>query len=208
MHMRLHKATLIFLLLGCTFLWADANEVQERKVKDSGLGFSLSSGQSVFFSQSFEPLEPWHGYYTLGFHIEEKGIGVWYYDPYLGRYERTSKQVYYLEFGYGRRQLLFQDKMAGEFLPHGSFEVGVSAYIKRFGKMSEFFKDASLVWDPYVQAGFGASIYTGQAIYRVEMGYLCTISALGFATYMPESNFPGYKGAFLKMIISSGQKRR
>ena len=189
-------------------LSAAANEDQERKVKDSGLGFSLSSGQSIFFSQSFKPLDTRHGYYTLGFHIEEKGIGIWYYDPYLGRYERTSKQVYYLEFGYGRRRLWFQDKMAGEFLPHSSFEVGASAYIKRVGKLAEFFKDASLVWDPYVQLGFGASIFTGHAIYRVEMGYLCTLSTLDWTSYLSESTFPGYEGAYLKMIISSGQKRR
>jgi hypothetical protein len=206
MHIKLHKATLILLLLGCTILSADDKEDQERKVKGSGLGFSLSSGQSIFFSQSFQPLETKHGYYTVGFHIEEKGIGVWYYDPYLGRYERTSKQVYYLEFGYGRRRLCFQDKMAGEFLPHSSFEVGASAYIKRVGRLVEFFKGASLVWDPYVQVGFGASIFTGQAIYRVEMGYLGTLSE--WIDYLPEDLFPGYEGAFLKMIISSGRKRR
>jgi hypothetical protein len=174
--MKLKRFTLIFILLGGLVPLATAAGDKETKIKDSGLGFSLSSGQSVFFSRSIDPFGDKHTYYALGFHVEEEGIGIVYYNPYMGSYDRISKQVYYLEFGYGWRHLWFKDKMAGEFLPHSSIEVGASSYVKKIGRLVKLFEGTSLVWDPYVQVGFGASIFTGQAIYRVEMGYQGTVS--------------------------------
>ncbi|MFC1484191.1 hypothetical protein ACFL6Q_04005 [Candidatus Neomarinimicrobiota bacterium] len=204
--MKQQRFTLIFILLGCLVPLVAAEEDKETKIKDTGLGFSLSSGQSIFYSRSIDPFGDKHTYYSLGFHQEEEGIGVVYYNPYLGTYDRISKEKYYLEFGYGWRHLWFKDKMAGEFLPHSSIEVGASAHVKRIGRLVELFKGSSLVWDPYIQIGAGASIFTGQAIYRIEMGYLGTASE--WISYLPEGTFPGYQGAYLKMIISSGKKPR
>ncbi|MFB0515622.1 MAG: hypothetical protein ACETWG_03350 [Candidatus Neomarinimicrobiota bacterium] len=173
-----------------------------RKIHDAGLGFSFSSGQSLFYTRATNPYEAHHTYMAAGFHIEEEGIGLTYYNWYLDRYERTAKQTYYLELGWGWRHLWFQEKMAGGFFPHTVLEGGASGYFAQFGRLRTFFREMSLRWVPYVQAGVGASVYTGSVIYRIEIGYLSTLS------YLPEGEFPEYEGAFLKMVISSGQKPR
>ena len=95
--------------------------------------------------------------------------------------------------------------MAGSFLPHTVIEGGASGYVVRVGRLRSLFQEASLRWVPYLQTGFGASVYTGTVIYRFEMGYLSTISTL---SYLPKGAFPEYQGAYLKIVVSSGQKPR
>ncbi|UCH63838.1 MAG: hypothetical protein JSU77_05180 [Fidelibacterota bacterium] len=174
----------------------------DEKVHDAGIGFSFSSGQSLFFIRSTNPFRTNHTYLTAGFHIEEEGIGVTYYNYTWGTYERRAKQRYYLEMGWGWRHLWFRESMAGGFLPHSVIEAGASGYIARLGRLRYYFQEATLHWEPYLQAGLGASIHTGTAIYRIEMGYLSTFS------FFSGSLFPGYGGVYLKVVISSGQKPR
>jgi len=174
----------------------------DKKVHDAGIGFSFSSGQSLFYTRSTNPFSTNHTYMAGGFHIEEEGIGLTYYNYYTNRYERRASQAYYLEMGYGWRRLWFRESMAGGFLPHSVIEGGASGYVARLGRLRNYFRETTLRWAPYLQAGLGASIHTGTAIYRFEMGYLSTFS------HFPESLFPEYDGVYLKMVISSGQKPR
>ena len=190
-------AILVGLLLPIT---SSATE-DEPKVRDAGLGFSMSSGQSIFYTRSVNPFNTNHHYFAGGFHLESDGIPVVYYDAW-GYPVTRSKQVYFLELGGGWRHLWFQDQLAGGFFPHTMLEGGVSGYFAQFGRLRNLFREASLRWVPYVQAGVGASIYTGSIIYRIEAGYLTTLRTL------PRDVFPEYQGAFLKIIISSGQKPR
>ncbi len=180
-------------------LMAGAQE-NDKKVHDAGIGFSFSSGQSLFLTRSTNPFHTNHTYLAAGFHIEEEGFPI--YDPWLGTYERYAPNTYYLELGWGWRRLWFRESMAGAFLPHTVIEGGASGYVARFGRLRSLFREASLRWVPYLQAGFGASIYTGTVIYRVEMGYLSTLRLL------PKDIFPPYESAYLKVIVSSGQKPR
>jgi len=174
----------------------------DRKIHSTGVGFSFSSGQSLFFIRETNPFRTNHTYLAAGFHIEEEGIGLTVYDYRFDRYERFGTQIYYLEFGWGWRRLWFQESLAGGFFPHTGVEGGASGYISQFGKLRNFFRETSLCWVPYLQAGVGASIYTGVVIYRVEMGYLTTLS------YLPKEVFPEYHGAYMKIVISSGKKPR
>jgi len=196
----MRRYSLLFLFWVMLPLTADAQE-DDKKVHDAGIGFSFSSGQSLFFTRSTNPFHTNHTYLTVGLHIEEEGIGVTYYDYYWGTYERNAIQRYYLELGWGWRRLWFRESMAGGFLPHSVIEGGASGYIARLGRLRNYFREATLRWAPYLQVGLGASIHTGTAIYRIEMGYLSTF-------HLPESLFPGYGGAYLKIVISSGQKPR
>jgi hypothetical protein len=92
--------------------------------------------------------------------------------------------------------------LAGGFFPHTILEGGASGYFAQFGRLRNFLKETSVRWVPYVQAGIGASVYTGTVIYRIEMGYLSTLSDL------LKIDFPEYQGVFIKVIVSSGQKPR
>ncbi|UCH10916.1 MAG: hypothetical protein JSU61_03250 [Fidelibacterota bacterium] len=195
------KLVLSLLICGLLPLGSSAKD-KEAKVHDAGLGFSFSSGQSIFFTRATNPFKTNHTYLSGGIHLEEEGLGVTYYNYYLGQYERRSEQTYFLELGGGWRHLWFQDKLAGGFFPHTVIEGGASGYFAQFGRLRNLFKATSLRWVPYVQAGIGASIYTGTIIYRIEMGYLSTLPTLD------EDVFPKYQGAFLKVIASSGQKPR
>lgn len=197
----IRRYSMLFLFWVLMPLMVGAQD-SDKKVHDAGIGFSYSSGQSLFYTRSTNPFSTNHTYLAAGVHIEEEGIGGIYYNYYTGRYERRSSQTYYLELGYGWRRLWFRESMAGGFLPHSVIEGGASGYIARLGRLRYYFQETTLRWAPYLQAGLGASIHTGTAIYRFEMGYLSTFS------HFPKSLFPGYDGVYLKMVISSGQKPR
>lgn len=198
------RYSLPFLFWVLLPLMAGAQE-SDKKVHDAGIGFSFSSGQSLFLTRSTNPFHTNHTYLAAGFHIEGEDGGPGYYDPYGYYYKPPTSRDYYLELGWGWRRLWFRESMAGGFLPHTVIEGGASGYVARFGRLRSFFREASLFWVPYLQAGLGGSVYTGTAIYRIEMGYLRTISTL---SYLPKGAFPEYKGAYLKIVISSGQKPR
>ncbi len=196
----MRRPTLQFLLCVLLPLMVGAQD-EGQKVHTAGLGFSFSSGQSLFYTRAANPYRTNHTYLAAGFHIEEEGIGIPYYSSW-GTVERNAIQRYYLELGWGWRRLWFQESMAGGFFPHTSIEGGASGYVAQSGRLRSFFRETSLRWVPYLQAGFGATIYTGTIIYCVELGYLSTLS------YLPEETFPEYQGAYLKIVISSGQKPR
>ncbi len=199
---RLLSRCQLLLLWSLIPLAASAQEEGEQKVHAAGLGFSFSSGQSVFFSWSSDPFQTSHMYLAAGVHIEEEGIPQTYWNPYLQRYERTSSQTYYLELGLGWRRLLFREQMAGGLFPHLVIEGGGSGYLARPGRLRNYFRETTLHWAPYLQAGAGVSIFTGEVIYRVEGGYFAVFS------YLPKEEFPPYGGAFVKIHISSAQKPR
>lgn len=196
----IRRYSMLFLFWVLMPLMVGAQD-SDKKVHDAGIGFSFSSGQSLFYTRSTNPFRTNHTYLAAGFHIEEEGIGITYLD-YWGNPQRSAKQAYYLELGYGWRRLWFRESMAGGFLPHSVIEGGASGYVARLGRLRNYLRETTLRWAPYLQAGLGASIHTGMAIYRIEMGYLSTFS------HFPESLFPGYDGIYLKMVISSGQKPR
>jgi len=198
------RYSLPFLFWVLLPLMAGAQE-SDKKVHDAGIGFSFSSGQSLFLTRSTNPFHTTHTYLAAGFHIEGEGGGPGYYDPYGYYYKPQTSKDYYLELGCGWRRLWFRESMAGTFLPHTVIEGGASGYVARFGRLRSLFREASLRWVPYLQAGLGGSVYTGTAIYRIEMGYLSTISTL---SYLPKGAFPEYQGVYLKIVVSSGQKPR
>ena len=59
-------------------LMAGAQE-SDKKVHDAGIGFSFSSGQSLFYTRSTNPFHTNHTYLAAGFHIEEEGYSYGYY---------------------------------------------------------------------------------------------------------------------------------
>ena len=196
----------LFLL----FLWlpfAASAQNSAGRVHDSGLGIAIFSGSSVFYSRSINPVNTNHTYLDVGLHMEEEGLSI-RQDPFLvdeygySTMQVAPKQRYYLDAGWGWRHLWFRDSMAGTFLPHTSVEGGISGYIAQFGKLREFFLDTSLRWTPYLQAGFGASIYTGSIIYRFEMGYHASLPLID------ESLFPPFRGAYLMVIWSNAKGAR
>ena len=197
----MRRYSLLFLFGILLPLTAGAQE-SDQKVRAAGIGFSFSNGQSLFYTRSTNPFNTNHTYLAAGFHIEEEGIGIPIYNPWTGYYEPSGSQAYYLESGVGWRRLWFRESMAGGFLPHTSIEGGASGYIARFGTLRNYFRETTLRWGLYVQAGLGGSIHTGTSIYRIEMGYLSTFS------HLSEDLFPGYRGAYLKIVLSSGQKPR
>ncbi|MFC1543600.1 hypothetical protein ACFL4K_03565 [Candidatus Neomarinimicrobiota bacterium] len=200
---RFSWSLLLVILLPLTVGAQDSDE----KIHDSGIGFSFSSGQSMFYTRATNPFNTNHTYLAMGFHSEGEGLAVvsdpWTVDYYGNPVQRLyPKQRYYLEQGWGLRHLWFRDSMAGMFLPHSSIEAGVSGFITQWGKLRNYFQEFSLCWMPYLQVASGASIYTGTAIYRFEMGYVATLPVL------PSDVFPHYEGVYLKIVISSGQKSR
>ncbi len=177
------------------------------KVHDSGLGIAIFSGSSVFYTRSTNPVNTNHTYLEVGLHMEEEGFYL-RVDPMIvneqgyATLQTAVKQRYYIDGGWGWRHLWFRDSMAGTFLPHTSVEGGISGYFAQFGRLREFFLDTSLRWTPYLQAGFGASIYTGSVIYRFEMGYHASLPLVD------ESLFPPFKGAYLMVIWSNAKEAR
>ena len=175
---------------------------EDKRVRDAGFGISLSSGQSLFYTRATDPFRSNHVYWALGFHQEQRGIAVSFYDPYQGRYDSNPSRKYFLELSSGWRHLWFRESLAGGFFPHTVLELGASGYLARGGSLGKLFAEASFRWVPILQAGVGASIYTGIAIYRIEMGYQRTLTS--FAS----EAFSKYKGVYLKFVYSSGQKPR
>lgn len=200
--MPLHRSHLL-LMLAWLLLSGIASPLgaddSEKKIRDAGFGISFSNGQSLFYSRATNPFRSNHTYFAVGFHQEGEGFSLDPYDPYRNRFASVR---YYLELGLGWRHLLFRESLAGGFFPHTVIEGGASGYLSQTGSLSKYFRETSFRWAPYLQAGLGASIYTGVAIYRIEMGYLTTLS------YYPEDYFPVYQGVFLKVVYSSGVKPR
>lgn len=176
---------------------------EDRKMGDSGIGFALSNnGQSLFYTRGTNPFRTHHRYISVGFHQEEHGISVPFYDYRTNTYRSNPSRSYYLELGGGWRRLWLQNKLAAGFFPHTMVEIGLSGYVAEFGKFRNYFKETSLRWWPYGQVAFGASIHTGTVFYRIELGYLSTLP-------LPDKNrFKPYQGVFFKVVIASGQKPR
>lgn len=203
-HPHLRLLTIAGLLCAATANAQDGDQA-DQKIRDAGFGFSFSSGQSLFYSRATNPFHTNHTYLSLGFHQEEQGISLPIINPVTGRIERNTTSKYYLELGLGWRHLWFRESLAGGFFPHTVLEVGTSGYLARGGSLGKFFRETSFRWTPLLQAGLGASVYTGIAIYRIEMGYQV---ALNLNNYFPADFFPVYQGMYIKMIYSSGQKPR
>jgi hypothetical protein len=173
---------------------------EESEVRDSGFGYALSTtGQSIFFTRSFNPLSTNHAFITSGVHIEEKELSIPIYDYYTGYYyQNTSERDYFVTGGVGWRRLWFQESMVGTFLPHTEVEAGIAGYVAQTGRLRTYFREFSLRWAPYLQIGAGVSIHTEQGMYRATFGYLTTVP-------FPEvAGYPMYEGAYLKFVISGG----
>lgn len=166
-----------------------------------GLGFALSSGQSFFYTRGTDPFKTNQAYYAAGLHIEEVGMAGTYIDL-DGRYNRNPDQRYFFETSVGWHRLLFQDKMAGGFFPHTNVQIGGSGYIIKAGKLSKLFNEFSLRWAPYLQLGFGGSIFSAGTIYRLELGYLGTMPVYD------KDRFPSYEGMYLSIILIGANKPR
>lgn len=192
---------IIPLVLGWLLLGPVQAEDDE-KGRVGGVGFTMSSGQSIFYTRGTNPYNTNQFYYLTGIHIEEEGLALPYYDPYTGRVERNPSQDYFLELGLGWNRLLFQDKMAGGFFPHTNLQLGASGYVVEVGRLKTLLEEFSLRWTPFIQAGLGGSIFTGTAVYRVEGGYRTTVSLLA------EDLFPGYGGFYLSIVMFGSRKPR
>ncbi len=177
-------------------------EKKDHSTSSGGIGYAISSGSSLFYTRSTNPFKTHSRYLSVGLHIEEEGLALPYYNYYYDTIERNATQEYYLESGVGYRRLLLQDKMDSGFLPHVALEGGLSGYIAQVGDWRDFFSEFAMKWSPLASAGLGVSIFTGQAIYRAEMGFVSIIPLL------PEDLFRRYGGFYLKVIIAGGTGRR
>ncbi|MCH7939616.1 MAG: hypothetical protein IID13_07715 [Candidatus Marinimicrobia bacterium] len=192
---------IILLVLGL-LLAGPAQADDDEKVRVGGMGFSMSSGQSIFYTRGTNPYLTNQFYYATGIHIEEEGLALPYYDPYTGRVERNASQNYFFELGLGWNRLLLQDKMAGGFFPHTNLQLGGSGFVVQVGRWRNLWREFSLRWTPYYQAGLGGSIYTGTAVYRVEGGYRGTLPLLA------KDLFPRYEGFYLSIVMFGSRKPR
>ena len=174
-------------------------QMSEAKIKDVGLGFTLSSGQSLFYMRGTNPYSGNQGFYSLGLHIEEVGLpGARYNDPY---YRPTAaKQKLYLETNIGWRRLWFQDQLASGFFPHTTVELGGVGFFDRGGTLEKYMQDISLTWAPALSVGFGGTVFTRNSILRIEMGYFST-QKVGART-----NFPHYLGFYLRVSMSNWER--
>ena len=193
---------IIILLVSCLLLAGPAQADDDEKVRVGGMGFSMASGQSIFYTRGTNPYLTNQFYYATGIHIEEEGLAVPYYDPYTGRWERNPSQSYFFELGLGWNRLLLQDKMAGGFFPHTNLQLGGSGYVVQVGSWRNLWREFSLRWTPYYQAGLGGSIYTGTVVYRVEGGYRGTLPLLA------KELFPRYEGPYLSIVMFGSRKPR
>jgi len=176
-------------------------QMSEAKIKDVGLGFTVSSGNSFFYMRGTNPYDRNQGFYSLGVHIEEDGIpgpNQGYVDPYYQ--PSTPKQAYYLETNIGWRRLWFKDKLAGGFFPHTAVELGGFGYFERGGTLENYMQDISLTWAPALTVGFGGTVFTKNSIMRFEMGYLSTQKAGAKASY------PQYWGGYLRVSMSNWER--
>ncbi|MFC1481489.1 hypothetical protein ACFL6E_04490 [Candidatus Neomarinimicrobiota bacterium] len=176
--------------------------MSEAKIKDVGLGFTLSSGQSFFYLRGTNPYSRNQGFYSLGLHIEEEGIAVATQSYYGATPQRNAKQSLYLETNIGWRRLWFQDKLAGGFFPHTTVELGGVGFFDRGGTLENYLQDVSLTWAPSLAAGFGGTVATKNSIVRFEMGYLSTIKAGA------KADFPHYDGFYLRVSMSNWERPR
>ncbi|MCH8836749.1 MAG: hypothetical protein IIA60_02980 [Candidatus Marinimicrobia bacterium] len=193
---------IIILLVSGLLLAGPAQADDDEKVRVGGMGFSMSSGQSIFYTRGTSPYHTNQFYYATGIHIEEKGLALTYYNPYTNQYERDPSQEYFLELGLGWSRLMFQEKLAGGFFPHTNLQLGASGYVVEVGRWNTVLQDFSLRWTPYYQAGLGGSIYTDTAVYRVEGGYRGTVR-------LSENDpFPSYEGPYLSIVMFGSRKPR
>jgi len=192
---RIMVLLLVMMALGGQLLAEDG------KPSFGGLGFALSTGQSFFYTRGTDPFKTNEFYYATGVHIEEVGMSGYYYDAY-GNVDRNPTQDYYFELGLGWHRLLFQDKMAGGFFPHTNVQFGGSGYVIKTGKLRNYLDEFSLRWAPWLQLGFGGSIFAGGTIYRMEVGYLGTIQVYD------KGRFPYYDGMYFSIILIGASKPR
>lgn len=180
-------------------------QMTEAKIKDVGLGFTLSSGQSFFYMRGTNPYNLHQVFYSVGLHIEEEGFAIPTYNNY-GYPERNVKQSLYLETSIGWRRLWFKDKLAGGFFPHTTVELGGVGFFDDGGTLANYMRDISLTWAPAVGVGFGGTVFSKTSIIRFEMGLLSTIGNASKVGY------PHYSGAFLRVSMSNwerpGSRRR
>ena len=192
---------IIILLVSGLLLVGPARADDDEKVRVGGMGFSMSTGQSIFYTRGTNPYLTNQFYYATGIHIEEEGYAAPYLDG-LGRINRDPIQEYYFELGLGWNRLFFQDKMAGGFFPHTNLQLGGSGFVVQVGRWRNLWREFSLRWTPYYQAGLGGSIYTGTAVYRVEGGYRGTLPLLD------KDLFPRYEGFYLSIVMFGSRKPR
>ncbi len=192
---------IILLVLG-SLLLGPAQAEDNEKVRVGGFGFTMSSGQSIFYTRGTSPYRTHQIYSATGIHIEEKGLAFTYYNPYTGQYERDPSQDYFLELGLGWSRLMFEENLAGGFFPHTNLQLGASGYVVEVGRLKTLLQEFSLRWTPYLQAGFGGSIYTGTIVYRVEGGYRGTVRL------REKDPFPGYEGFYLGIVMFGSRKPR
>lgn len=195
------RVFILFSFLAISHLYGQKDD-SGLKVGDSGGGFVLSSdGQTLFFYRGTAPFKLYQALYTIGIHQEEPGLAPAFADPFGNPY-RNPSQEFYIELGLGGRRLLFLDKIGGGLFPYVTTELGASGYLAQIGFLRTGFRETSIHWGAFWQAGAGAAIHAANALYRFEMGYL--------QSYYPkdEADFPPYKGVYLKMIVSSGSKPR
>ncbi|MEE9465535.1 MAG: hypothetical protein V3W14_08205 [Candidatus Neomarinimicrobiota bacterium] len=191
----------VMVLLSMGLVFGGQLFAKDGKSGVGGLGFALSTGQSIFYTRGTDPFKTNQIYYATGIHIEEVGMSGYYYDAY-GRVDRNPTQDYYFEMGLGWHRLLFQDKMAGGFFPHTNVQFGGSGYVIKTGRLRNFLDEFSLRWAPYLQLGFGGSMFSGGAIYRMEVGYLGTLPVYD------KDRFPSYDGMYFSIILISANKPR
>jgi hypothetical protein len=172
-------------------------QISEAKIKDVGLGFTMSSGNSLFYMRGTNPYHRNQGFYSLGLHIEEEGIPSpqSIYSP-----NYPSKQALYLETNVGWRRLWFQDKLAGGFFPHTAVELGGVGYFDRGGTLENYLQDVSLTWAPALTAGFGGTVFTKNSIVRLEMGHISTQKAGA------RDDYPHYSGFYLRVSMSNWER--
>ena len=176
-------------------------DISKIKINDAGFGFGMSSkGQSLFYYRGTSPFKLYQGYFAGGFHIEEKTLPLAYYNYYTQRWESSSSQQFYLQLGVGGRRSLFLDKLATGFFPYVTVQGGTGGYLAELGSFTSRFKKFNLIWAPYLQVGAGAGIHATVAMYRLDAGYLSSIDQLSAGGY------PGYKGVYIRFILSSGTK--
>ncbi len=191
----------VCMCTGLGFTGIAQAQLSEAKIKDVGIGFTLSSGQSFFYMRGTNPYATNQGQYSLGLHIEEQGIAL----PRqlsTGEIVRNPHQAFYFESNFGWRRLWFKEKMAGGFFPHTSVEVGGVGYFDEGGTLAKYMRDMSLTWAPSLAIGFGGSVFTKNSIMRFEMGHLSTLE-LG-----ARNDYPHYWGMYLRFSMSNWERPR
>ena len=197
----MHKVLAMTLALMLPLVVGAQGNIAKIKVHDAGLGFGMTSkGQTLFYFRGTSPFKLYQAYFAGGFHIEEPNLAFQYYNYYTQRWESISQQQFYIQLGAGGRRSLFLDKLATGFFPYVTLQGGVGGYLAELGSFSSRFKKFNLIWAPYLQAGVGAGVHAGVALYRLEAGYLGSIGQIS------PKGYPSYKGIYLRFIMSSGAR--